>query len=129
MKARWFKSGSRRRKDESVALGFCRSTGTPPQAPSTSRTHGLLEQLHFGDIVQRRRQRHADEGDIFPALVLGADDGRAPGRQMLQALDPTGRNSAQRSGGRTSGPGDRRLEIMSGSWEVQHRQSELFFSS
>ena len=49
--------------------------------------HRLLEKLHLGDVVQRRRQGHTDERDVLPALVLGADDGRAVGRQVFQAPD------------------------------------------
>ena len=92
MKAPLVKSGSRRRKDDSVARGFCRSTGTPPKAPMQLAHHRLPEQLHLGDIVGRRGQGHADDRDVFPALVLGADNRRPLGRQVLQALHPQGEN-------------------------------------
>ena len=91
----------------------------PAPGPQQLPHHRLLEQLHLGDIVERRRQRHADERDVFPALVLGADDGRPPGRQMFQALDPQGAIAPDGLPVRTSGPGDRRWGIGSGSWQVE----------
>jgi len=44
--------------------------------------------------VQRQGQGRAHHGDVFPALVLGADDGTGR-RQMLQALDPQPEEAAQ----------------------------------
>ncbi len=64
----------------------------PAQGSQHLPHHRLLEQLHFGNILGRRRQGDTDDRDVFPALVLGADDGGASGRQVLQALHPQREN-------------------------------------
>jgi len=61
--------------------------GHPAPSPQQFPDNRLPKQLRLGDIVQRRRQGHADEGDVLPALVLGADDGRPRDRKVLQASD------------------------------------------
>ncbi len=63
----------------------------PAPGPQDLPDDRLLKQLHLGDVVERRRQGHADQGDVLPALVLGADDGGAFRRQVFQAADLEGK--------------------------------------
>ena len=46
----------------------------------------ILKKFHFGNVIEGSGKGQADDGNIFPALVFGAEDRGPVAGPMLQAF-------------------------------------------